>query len=104
MEKIKHTPGPWGVSPGGMVRTADEDEYAVACVYGEYGSPEIDGPVARANGCLISAAPDLASALHLVASKTVLTSGIRAVVDAALTKAGYRAPELVQHVRIAGGA
>ncbi|KUZ78272.1 hypothetical protein [Burkholderia ubonensis] len=43
-------------------------------------------------------------ALHLVASKTVLTSGIRAIVDAALAKAGDRAPEPVRHVMIAGGA
>ncbi|KVU18267.1 hypothetical protein [Burkholderia ubonensis] len=41
-------------------------------------------------------------ALHLVASKTVLTSGIRAIVDAALAKAGDRAPEPVRHITVAG--
>ncbi|WP_080421231.1 hypothetical protein [Burkholderia ubonensis] len=53
-----------------------------------------------------AASNDLASALHLVASKTVLTSGMRAVVDAALMKSGYLAaapePEPIRHVRICG--
>ncbi|AOI98126.1 hypothetical protein [Burkholderia sp. LA-2-3-30-S1-D2] len=48
----------------------------------------------------------LIDALHLVASKTVLTSGIRAVVDDALAKAGFRAPvpvsDPVRHITIAG--
>ncbi|WP_321933447.1 hypothetical protein [Burkholderia cenocepacia] len=55
---------------------------------------------------LIAAAPDIVTALRLVASKTVLTSGIRAVVDAALDKAGYSAPmpitDPVRHVRVCG--
>ncbi|WP_332455506.1 hypothetical protein [Burkholderia ubonensis] len=55
-----------------------------------------------ANAQLFAAAPDLASALNLVASKVVLTSGMRAVVDAALAKAGYSAPEPVRHFTIAG--
>lgn len=45
-------------------------------------------------------------ALHLVASKTVLTCGVRAIVDAALAKAGCGAPapatEPVRHFVIAG--
>ncbi|VWB97679.1 hypothetical protein [Burkholderia lata] len=48
----------------------------------------------------------LIDALHLVASKTVLTSGIRAVVDDALAKAGFHAPvpvsDPVRHITIAG--
>ncbi|WP_260426246.1 hypothetical protein [Burkholderia sp. Bp8990] len=47
---------------------------------------------------------DAIDALRLVASKTVLTSGIRAVVDAALAKAGdpSPAPEAPRHIRICG--
>ncbi|KVN30729.1 hypothetical protein WJ63_08090 [Burkholderia pyrrocinia] len=41
-------------------------------------------------------------ALYLVASKTVLTLGIRAIVDAALAMGGDRAPETVRHITIAG--
>lgn len=50
-----------------------------------------------ASGCLIDA-------LLLVATKTVLPSGIRAVVDNALAKAGVCAPEPVRHITIAGDA
>ncbi|MGU7784915.1 hypothetical protein [Burkholderia sp. PU8-34] len=43
-------------------------------------------------------------ALRLVASKTVLTSGVRAVVDAVLAKAGFGAPapDPIRHMRICG--
>lgn len=58
----------------------------------------------KANAKLCAASPDLVTALRLVASKTVLTSGIRAVVDAALGKAGFSAPmpDSLRHVRICG--
>ncbi|WP_261531305.1 hypothetical protein [Burkholderia multivorans] len=112
MNEIKHTPGPWRASAVGMVRTDDDNEYAVACVYGEYGSPEIDGPVVEANAALIAAAPDMAMALEMVAAEddaarhngtALLTSGVRMTLDAALIKAGRKeAPVPVRHVRICG--
>jgi hypothetical protein len=113
MNEIKHTPGPWSASKLGMVRTADENEYAVACVYGAYGSSEIDGPIVEANGALIAAAPDMAMALELIAAeddaarhngKPLLTSGVRMALDAALIKAGRKAaPTPVRHMTINGG-
>jgi hypothetical protein len=110
MNQIKHTPGPWRASAAGMVRTDDDNDYAVACVYGEYGSPEIDGPVVEANATLIAAAPDMAEILEIIAADAdagtiMLTSGVRLAIDAALIKAGRKkAPEPVRHVTIAGGA
>ncbi|MBU9563054.1 hypothetical protein KTE54_20450 [Burkholderia multivorans] len=59
---------------------------------------------------LISAAPDMALALEMLAAEAdagtvMIPSGLRLTIDAALIKAGRKeAPEKVRHVTIAGGA
>lgn len=102
MGQINHTPGPWQACEPGDYLDYDGNcivvlgEIIRVCVV--LGVSDESKATAR----LVSASPDLATALRLVASKTVLTSGIRAVVDAALKKAGYPPPEPVRHVRICG--
>ncbi|MBR8443260.1 hypothetical protein KDW23_00935 [Burkholderia cenocepacia] len=101
MDKIMHTRGPFHVS--GTGRNLHIGSLHSPMVLASLNEVHIDTP---ANAQLFAAAPELATALRLVASKTVLTSGIRAVVDAALDKAGYSAPvpatDPVRHVRICG--
>jgi len=65
MSQSNHTPGPWAASKDtAFVRTDNEDQYAIACVYGAYGNSGMD-EVAGANSCLIAAAPDLLEELRL---------------------------------------
>ncbi|RRA01885.1 hypothetical protein [Burkholderia cepacia] len=106
MGQTIHTSGPWQACEPGDYLDYDGncivvlgEDIRVCVVLGA--SDE-----SRATAQLIAASPDLVTALRLVASKTVLTSGIRAVVDAALGKAGYSAPmpvpDPVRHITIAG--
>lgn len=123
MNEIKHTPGPWilatvptsvgschkiGPFPG-----AGHHPYTYACVYADGIRPGIDDalPAAvelAANARLMSASPDMALALEMLAADadagTVMTpSGLRLTIDAALIKAGRKAaPEPVRHMRICG--
>ncbi|MCA8339878.1 hypothetical protein LGM81_29570, partial [Burkholderia multivorans] len=61
-----------------------------------------------ANARVITAAPDMAEILEIIAADAdagtiMLTSGVRLAIDAALIKAGRKAaPEPVRHVTIAG--
>ncbi|AIS95325.1 MULTISPECIES: hypothetical protein [Burkholderia] len=102
MGQTIHTSGPWEVCEPGDYLDYDGncivvlgEDIRICVVLGT--SDE-----SKATAQLIAGAPDLVTALRLVASKTVLTSGIRAVVDAALSKAGCRTPEPIRHVRICG--
>ncbi|KVF49537.1 hypothetical protein [Burkholderia cenocepacia] len=94
----KCEPGDYLDYDGNCIVVLSEDE-RICIVLGT-------GEQSEARAQLIAAAPDIVTALRLVASKTVLTSGIRAVVDAALGKAGYSAPvpvaDPVRHVRVCG--
>ncbi|QQE08819.1 hypothetical protein IC580_22210, partial [Cupriavidus sp. ISTL7] len=55
----KFTPGPWAGNDGyAFVRTACPDQYAVAAVYGQFGTAATD-ETAIANSRLIAAAPEL---------------------------------------------
>ncbi|MCW3641803.1 hypothetical protein K6Y74_01030 [Burkholderia cenocepacia] len=92
MGQTNHTSGLWEACEPGDYLDYDGNCIVVLGISDE----------SKANAKLCAASPDLVTALRLVASKTVLTSGIRAVVDAALGKAGYRAPEPIRHVRICG--
>ena len=101
MDKIKHTRGPFHIS--GTGRNLHIGSQHSPMVLASLNEVHVETP---ANAQLFAAAPDLATALRLVASKTVLTSGIRAVVDAALDKTCYSVPvpaaDPVKHVRVCG--
>ncbi|WP_244130846.1 hypothetical protein [Burkholderia pyrrocinia] len=92
MGQTNHTPGSWDAcEPGDYL---DYDGNCIVILGSDIRICVVLGvsDESKATAQLIAASPDLATALRLVASKTVLTSGIRAVVDAALGKAGYSAP------------
>lgn len=90
MNEIKHTPGPWFVTGSGISRYVEARiRPGVLQEVAWCGATEAQEQT-ESNAHLISAAPDLACALCLVASNVVLPSGIRAVVDAALAKACIR--------------
>lgn len=64
--QLKHTPGPWAANKDtAFVRTAEDDQYAVAAVYGYRGDVH-DDEVALANARLIAAAPELLGFAQLV--------------------------------------
>ena len=106
MGQTNHPHGPWETCEpgdyldydGNCIVVLGEDE-RICIVLGT-------GEKSQARAQLIAASPDIVTALRLVASKTVLTSGIRAVVDAALGKAGCSAPvpvaDPVRHITVAG--
>lgn len=82
----KHTPGPWKTD--GLQITCDSDIHTIAeC--SEW-LPEFQDE-RRANARLIAASPDLLHALEMVSewadATNGLSSGVRLVVDAAITKA-----------------
>ncbi|RQZ31561.1 hypothetical protein DIE14_01195 [Burkholderia sp. Bp9017] len=106
MDMIKHATGPWeACEPGDYL---DYDGNCIVVLGEDIRICVVLGTSdeSKATAQLIAAAPDIVTALRLVASKTVLTSGIRAVVDAALGKAGYSVPvpvaDPVRHVRVCG--
>ncbi|MBJ9593203.1 hypothetical protein [Burkholderia seminalis] len=106
MGQTIHTSGPWeACEPGDYL---DYDGNSIVVLGEDIRICIVLGTSdkSKATAQLIAASPDLVTALRLVASKTVLTSGIRTVVDAALGKAGYSAPvpvtDPVRHVRICG--
>lgn len=113
MNEIKYTLGQaWLLRAKELAQERAESSFA----YGELPSDASDSASADAYARSLAAdrsldahlqpMAHLIDALHLVASKTVLTSGIRAVVDDALAKAGFRAPmpvsDPVRHITIAG--
>ncbi|WP_242460813.1 hypothetical protein [Burkholderia cenocepacia] len=114
MNEIKHTPGPWTnhgrITGPGLPHSAVVAETLIARVFSKYFGG-VEQEVANAN--LIAAAPDMATALEMVAQadddarravgQPLLTSGVRMVLDAALIKAARKAaPEPVRHIRSCG--
>jgi hypothetical protein len=118
MNEIKHTPGPWewvghdleSNYPGHFESVI---EATVDCATHCYGGC-VKLKISDADARLISAAPDMTMALELIAAEDdaarhngqpLLTSGVRATLDAALIKAGRKAaPTPVRHITVAGGA
>lgn len=92
MSKMKHTPGPWFVSNGDLLRVARSNggsPIVVAGVHkiGSRGGACLGDPLANAR--LIAAAPDLLEALKMV-SGVDLHHEVLAAVDAAIAKAEGR--------------
>lgn len=101
MNEIKHTPGPWYSTISGFIY--DHRSHQIAEVFsGSTWSMD-------ANAKLIAAAPDMAEILEIIAAdadagEILMTSGVRAALDAALIKAGRKAaPEPVRHITVNGG-
>ncbi|WP_322038365.1 hypothetical protein [Burkholderia cenocepacia] len=110
MDKIKHTPGPWqfyadlpSTDPNWHIVTNASRMRVLANIHIEPGN-ETD----LANARVITAAPDMAEILEIIAADAdagtiMLTSGVRLAIDAALIKAGRKkAPEPVRHFRACG--
>ncbi|MBR8409799.1 hypothetical protein [Burkholderia cenocepacia] len=106
MNEIKHTPGPWTVSIHDHIAGAARGTQSAWVRSPDGCIGHIETSVENAH--LISAAPDMALALELIAAdadagNSRLTSGIRMALDAALIKAGRKAaPEPVRHFRVCG--
>ncbi|UKV75179.1 hypothetical protein FOC29_28130 [Burkholderia vietnamiensis] len=113
MNEIKHTLGQaWLQRAKELAQEWADSSFA----YGELPADACDSASADAYARALAAdrlldahlqpMAHLIDALHLVASKTVLTYGIRAIVDDALAKAGFAAPmpasDPVRHITIAG--
>jgi hypothetical protein len=107
MSEIKHTSGPWyAVQPdhcnGWWIVSNDPEGHD--CV-----DDSGDGGFEEHKARFISAAPDMAEILEIIAADAdagtiMLTSGVRLAIDAALIKAGRKkAPEPVRHFTINGG-
>ncbi|MCA8026443.1 hypothetical protein [Burkholderia cepacia] len=104
MSEIKHTPGPW-TSAAKIAR----DGYEVFAIQsGDVTICSVDAPdagryhvpnhhlVKKANADLISAAPDMAMVLEMLAAEAdagtvMIPSGLRLTIDAALIKSGRKA-------------
>ncbi|CAG9225731.1 hypothetical protein [Burkholderia vietnamiensis] len=122
MNEIKHTPGPWRIVEREVLEDGSvyprhiiggKRELQVCLLEGSETASlaikEPDGIWGRnGNGNLICAAPDMATVLEMLAAEAdagnaKIPSGIRAMLDAALIKAGRKAaPTAVRHVTIAG--
>lgn len=118
MDKIKHTPGPWGISAESpkIIKQFDfmgETPVIIGSACGDPGSayfPTNDEAVG--NAMHFAAAFDMAESLELIAAEDdtarhngqpLLTSGVRLALDAALIKAGRKeAPQPVRHFRVCG--
>ncbi|WP_205168948.1 hypothetical protein [Burkholderia sp. LMG 13014] len=108
MDKIKHTPGPWiwGDEYRGLFGAGPNNEVLSHEYFEGMWLSHVEHR--DANAKLISAAPDLAMALELIAAdadagNSRLTSGVRMALDAALIQAGRKkAPEPVRHITITG--
>ncbi|HEF4835485.1 TPA: hypothetical protein SAO52_000161 [Burkholderia vietnamiensis] len=107
MNEIKHTPGPWEVDRTGY-RARDNGlcimagDLCVAVVLCDNDKPQ------EHNARVIAASHDAILAIEMACAEAddgnaMIPSGIRAMFDAALIKAGRKAaPTAVRHVTIAG--
>lgn len=95
--QLKHTPGPWAANKDtAFVRTADDDQYAVAAVYGRSGNAG-DDDIAIANARLIAAAPELLDALMklLNAVRSNNEGGTAKTQDQIFEEAGHAAIDAI---------
>ncbi|WP_175992596.1 hypothetical protein [Burkholderia vietnamiensis] len=113
MNEIKHTLGQAWLQ---RAKELAQERADASFAYGELPSDVDDSASADAYARSLAAERSLDAhlqpmvhlidALHMVASKTVLTYGIRAIVVDALAKAGFAAPmpasDPVRHITIAG--
>ncbi|WP_155644278.1 hypothetical protein [Burkholderia territorii] len=109
MNEIKHTPGPWEVDDSGYRAPANglcimAGDLCIAVVLCDNDKPQ------EHNARVLAASHDAILAIEMACAeaddgKAMIPSGIRAMFDSALIKAGRKeAPEKVRHVTIAGGA